>query len=168
MIYIGNIEETNSILKDYNELINNFKIETPIGKQTEFYNQYNTQYTFLNDNLKSFIISTINNHIEIPNIYIEYTRINLVETNTNLKDTYHTDIGNDIIFTFYPKQSFTGGDFEWIENKKVYSIKPEENMYIILINNNPHRVLNVTNGQRFAIVTFCNSSPKEKKIKNLI
>ena len=168
MIYIGNIEENNPILKDYNELINNFKIESPIGNNVGFYNQYNTQYTFLNDNLKNFIISTINNHIISSNLYIEYTRINLVEKNTNLNDMYHTDIGNDIIFTFYPKQSFTGGEFEWIENEIVHSIKPEENMYIILVNNNPHRVLNVTSGKRFAIVTFCNTFLKEQTIKNLI
>ena len=88
-------------------------------------------------------------------IDVKYTRLNLVEENTNINDPYHTDAGYNLIMTYYPNDDYDGGEFVWYENGVVNEIKPTKNMLTIMLDNPKHKVRNVTKGKRYSMVTFC-------------
>ena len=141
------------------DIIKNYTVVVPIGPQKTYYNQYYKQTIDLPDDIKLKITQSIRDLCNYD-VKISYTRVNWVTVNSNLNDTYHNDFGYDCIFTSYHGE-FDGGEFEWIENKEIKQIKPKNNQCVMVIDNPPHRVLNVTKGDRYAIVTFCK---KEKKI----
>lgn len=156
----------NDVELDVNEIIENFTVTTNIGQNETYYNQYKQQLVTLNEDTLSEILKIIKNEIGDIQIDIEYTRINLVEEDTNKNDVYHTDSGYDLIFTYYPNDDYEGGEFIWYEDGVMYEIKPTKNMLTIMLNNPKHKVRNVTKGKRFSIVTFCKT--KRNIVKTLL
>lgn len=159
------------IIKDYTELpideidthIRNFKPTQLKGPDSEF----NINKVFVNEYTKEHlnISSNLINSVEkivlkyFPNYQLRYnvSRLNLVETNTNKSDEYHNDIGaGNIIVLHYPKSNshFKGGQFQWSNNVVNEIIEIENGLNIILVDNPPHRVLNVTEGRRFSFAFF--------------
>lgn len=165
------VVELNNIFNvdDINGIINGFTVDYEIGTNTnhegdEYYNQYKKQLITLDDHIKETIYDSVYNITGTKDFKISYTRVNLVEENTNQNDPFHTDNGFNLIVTHYPNDDYDGGEFEWIEDGKPKRIKPKKGSTLIMLNNPPHRVLNVTKGKRFSIVTFCVMNIK----KNLI
>jgi hypothetical protein len=152
--------------KEINSYLDNFKITNKKGiirlGTEEYHSEYNKQHIKPTNSLIREIESIIKKYL--PDIYIKYeiTRLNKVETNTNLNDDFHDDFGiGNLILLHYPKKNsyFVGGQFEW-ENKEIIEIK--NGMNLILINNPRHRVLNVTEGERFSFAFFFNIIDRNK------
>ena len=154
-------------IRELNEIIENYTIVHDIGINKNedgsiYFNQYKKQLVDLNDNIKEKLTNTIENFVDTNGLEICYTRVNLVEENTNLNDDYHTDKGYDLIITYYPNDDYDGGEFEWLENGKPYQFKPIKDSITIMLDNPPHRVCNVTKGKRYSIVTFCKTKRKRQ------
>jgi len=145
--------------KMIDNIIKNFVVVDCLGPQKGYYNQYHKQNIDLPDVIKSKIIISIKKLVGYDT-NISYTRVNWVTVDSNINDPYHNDFGYESIFTSYHGE-FEGGEFEWIEEEKIKQIKLKNNECVIVIDNPPHKVLNVTKGDRYAIVTFCK---KENKI----
>jgi hypothetical protein len=141
------------------EIIKNFVVIDSIGPQKGYYNQYHKQNIDLPNEIKLKITESIKEIVDYEPKII-YTRVNWVTVDSNTKDPYHNDFGYESIFTSYHGE-FEGGEFEWIEEGEIKKIKPENNECLIVIDNPQHKILNVTKGNRYAIVTFCK---KENKI----
>ena len=96
------------------------------------------------------------------NYKIEALWINKVTPNTNKNDKFHCDIA-DISIVTYINEDFEGGEFEYIfENEKI-KIKPIKNSSLIMNEKLEHRVLNVTNGERFSLISFYKKLQKKQK-----
>jgi hypothetical protein len=91
--------------------------------------------------------------------------INKVNSITNQNDTFHKDNCDASIVT-YLNEDFEGGEFQYIFDNEKIKIKPIINLSVIMDRTIPHRVLNVTNGERFSLISFYNKP--YKKIKTLI
>lgn len=140
---------------DVKDIIDNFKITVDIGQNDSYYNQYKQQLITLNEDIVTKMCDVVKGELGDIEISVEYTRVNLVEEDSNKNDSYHTDMGYDLIFTYYPNDDYEGGEFVWYENSMVYEIKPTKNMLTIMLDNPKHKVRNVTSGKRYSIVTFC-------------
>lgn len=154
-------------IQELNDIIKNYEVVHDIGLNRNedgsiYYNQYKKQLIELPENIKQKFTEVIENFIETGGLEICYTRVNLVEENTNVNDDYHTDKGYDLIFTYYPNDDYEGGEFEWVEDGKVNQIKPIKDTITIMIDNPPHRVCNVIKGERYSIVTFCKTKRKKQ------
>lgn len=144
-----------------NDVIKNFTITHKKGNFRDLYfNQYHKQFVDLNDDIKNVMCDKIKEYLPDVNVELSYTRVNWVGPYTNVNDPYHTDYGYDVIFTYYYGE-YDGGEFEWIEDGVTKKIKPESGDCVLVIGNPHHRVLNVTNGDRYAIVTFFKSNLKK-------
>jgi len=153
----------NDVELDVRDILDNFVVTVDIGQKETYYNQYNQQLVILNDNVTNKIFKIIKDELGDIEINVEYTRINLIEESTNKNDPYHTDMGYDLIFTYYPNDDYEGGEFVWYEKGMVYEIKPTKNMLTIMLDNPKHKVRNVTKGKRYSIVTFCKTKRNIKK-----
>lgn len=126
----------------------------PFSYVNEYTKQFINPSNDLINLLKNMIMSYFPNH-EV-NYY--YSRLNKVEKDTNYSDGFHTDMGTgNVIILHYPKTNphFVGGQFEWKNNNDVSEIVEIENgMNIMIIDNPPHRVLNVTEGCRYSFAFF--------------
>jgi len=91
--------------------------------------------------------------------------INKINATTNYNDNFHNDETALTIIT-YLNENFEGGEFEYISKKEKIKIKPITNCSLIINNKIQHRVLNVTKGERFSLVSFY--TKPYKKIKTLI
>lgn len=91
--------------------------------------------------------------------------VNKVTIETNINDAYHNDISDLTIIT-YINDTFDGGEFEYIENKNLFKIKPIRNMSLFMDSKLKHRVLKITKNERFSLISFYNK--KRKKEKTLI
>jgi hypothetical protein len=96
------------------------------------------------------------------NYEIEALWINKVTPNTNKNDKFHYDSSNISIVT-YINEDFEGGEFEYIFKNEKIKIKPIKNSSLIMNEKLEHRVLNVTNGERFSLVSFYKKLQKKQK-----
>lgn len=109
--------------KDIDKIIDDFNVDHEIGSTineegSQYYNQYKKQLISLDVYLKKRIYEVVKNVIGTTDFDISYTRVNLVEENTNKNDPFHTDNGFNLIVTHYPNDDYDGGEFEWIEDGK--------------------------------------------------
>jgi hypothetical protein len=88
--------------------------------------------------------------------------INKVTIETNIDDTYHNDL-SDLTIVTYINDTFDGGEFEYIENKNVFKIKPIRNMSLIMDNKIKHRVRKITKNERFSLISFYYKNQKMEK-----
>jgi hypothetical protein len=88
--------------------------------------------------------------------------INKVTIETNIDDAYHKDT-SDLTIVTYINDTFDGGEFEYIENKNVFKIKPIRNMSLIMDNKLKHRVRKITKNERFSLISFYNKKLKKEK-----
>lgn len=80
--------------------------------------------------------------------------INKVTIDTNKDDVYHFDISNMTIVT-YLNEDFEGGEFEYIDDfESKIKITPRKNLSLIMNGYLKHRVLPVTKGVRYSLVSF--------------
>ena len=139
-------------------IIKNFVVVNSIGPQRGYYNQYHKQNIILPNEIKLKITQSIKKFVDYD-VNISYTRVNWVTIDSNINDPFHNDFGYESIFTSYHGE-FEGGKFQWIEDGEIKQIKPKNNECIIVLNNPPHKVTNVTKGDRYAIVSFCKKNNK--------
>ena len=157
-----------NIIKDFQELpneeittlIKNFRVTQKKGiiknvmPNKSYINEYNKQFIDVSDKLMESIKKIILSYFPNNKITYRFSRLNKIETDTNTHDDFHTDSGSgNIIFLHYPKDNpeYEGGELE-IENlEKIY---PVNGMNLLLIDNPPHRVLNVTKGERYSFAFF--------------
>jgi Rps23 Pro-64 3,4-dihydroxylase Tpa1-like proline 4-hydroxylase len=88
--------------------------------------------------------------------------INKINTITNIDDHFHVDLV-DLSIVTYLNEDFEGGEFEYIFNDEKIKIKPIINSSLIMDKKTKHRVLSVTNGERFSLVSFYNKIQKKQK-----
>jgi predicted 2-oxoglutarate/Fe(II)-dependent dioxygenase YbiX len=89
--------------------------------------------------------------------------INKVTEETNKDDTFHYDIP-DFTMIMYLNDDFSGGEFEYIDEKNNnIKIKPKKDLVIFSNNQLLHRVLPVTMGIRYSLVCFFKFQTKTKK-----
>lgn len=88
--------------------------------------------------------------------------INKINTSTNQYDDFHID-EHDLSIITYLNEDFEGGEFEYIFKNKKIKIKPIINSSLIMDKTIKHRVLNVTNGERFSLVSFYKKPQKKQK-----
>ena len=111
-------------------------------------------------------------HLE-PQYEIDSFWINKVNTITNIDDHFHVDLA-DLTIVTYLNKDFEGGEFEYISNfeggefedtfnDERIRIKPIINFSLIMDRTIPHRVLSVTNGERFSLVSFYKKIQKKQK-----
>lgn len=79
--------------------------------------------------------------------------INKITSETNLDDSYHRD-ESDLTIVTYLNSNYIGGDFEYIIDNKIFTFKPTINSSIIMDKKILHRVLRVTEGVRYSLVTW--------------
>jgi hypothetical protein len=88
--------------------------------------------------------------------------VNKVTPETNINDEYHNDECDLTIIT-YINDTFDGGEFEYIDDKKTFKIKPLRNISLFINNGVKHRVLKITKNERFSLVSFYNKKRKKEK-----
>ncbi len=88
--------------------------------------------------------------------------INKVTTETNIDDSYHND-SCDLTIITYINDTFDGGEFEYIENKNLFKIKPIRNVSLFMNNKLKHRVLKITKNERYSLISFYNKNQKREK-----
>jgi Rps23 Pro-64 3,4-dihydroxylase Tpa1-like proline 4-hydroxylase len=102
------------------------------------------------DSFKNKLIGIVDDTYEI-----QYNGIfiNKIDTYSNQNDAYHRD-ECDLTFVTYLNEDFVGGDFEYIKKGEKEQIKPKTNLSIMMYKNILHRVLPVTEGERYSLVTW--------------
>jgi len=100
---------------------------------------------------------SINNEYELDSLWI-----NKVTIETNIDDAHHND-ESDLTIITYINDTFEGGEFEYMENKNVFKIKPIRNMSLFMNKKLKHRVIKVTKNERFSLVSFYNKIQKKEK-----
>jgi hypothetical protein len=88
--------------------------------------------------------------------------INKINVTTNQQDDFHTD-DSEISIVTYLNEDFQGGEFEYIFKNKKIKIKPIKNCSLIMDETMQHRVLNVTSGERFSLISFYKKAQKKQK-----
>lgn len=139
--------------------LNDFSI-----KPTEFiYRYYKIPITKLEySNKLTDYYNKIEKYINLNIFSIDTITLNCVTDNMPYGDGFHKDKCDKTIIT-YLNNNFNGGNFEYIINDKIKSITPIKNRTIILNSKIQHRVLPVSKGFRYSLVTFCNLKPNNIK-----
>jgi hypothetical protein len=88
--------------------------------------------------------------------------INKITPNTNKNDKFHFD-ETDLTIVTYINDTFDGGEFEYIENKNLFKIKPIRNVSLFMDNKLKHRVLKITKNERFSLISFYKKNQKKEK-----
>ena len=88
--------------------------------------------------------------------------INRITIDTNINDIYHNDT-SDLTIVTYINDTFDGGEFEYIENKNLFKIKPIQNTSLVMDKKLKHRVLKVTKNERFSLISFYFKNQKKEK-----
>ena len=171
------INENFNILSDSEQFLLNNKCDNFVlthvqnpnqnKKTNNYYQRY--KFNFEDSEIKEIIkkiinyVKSITNQNEIKPLGVW---INKVNSESNKNDDFHKDV-SDLTFLLYLNENFEGGDFEYInEKKEKIKIKPKTNLSIISNSELYHRVLPVTNGERFSLVVFL--KVKNKKETTLI
>ena len=124
----------------------------------KFYNFYNR--ISINQKLIPEFTKNINRILlnELGDEYIlissKSTWINYINTTTNKNDNFHKDIA-EVSIVIYLNDNFDGGELEYIDKNGIQKkYLPKINSAVIMTDNVWHRVLPVTNGNRFSFVCF--------------
>jgi len=166
------------VIKDFQDiyheevdfLVKNFRLDEKKGYTKNFalgkvfVNEYDKQFIEPTSKLVNSVKDVILSYHKDWNITFAYSRLNKISKDTNTSDGFHDDkISGNVIFLHYPKinSPYLGGELE-IENGEI--IATTNGMNIILIDNPPHRVLNVTEGERFSVAFFFNRYVKNSLI----
>jgi predicted 2-oxoglutarate/Fe(II)-dependent dioxygenase YbiX len=88
--------------------------------------------------------------------------INKINANTNQNDDFHKD-DSDLSIVTYLNEDFEGGEFQYIFDNEKIKIKPIINLSVIMNRTISHRVLNVTSGERFSLISFYKKPLKKTK-----
>jgi hypothetical protein len=88
--------------------------------------------------------------------------INKINPTTNQNDIFHRDYSDASIVT-YLNEDFEGGEFQYIFDNEKIKIKPIINLSLIMDRTIDHRVLNVTKGERFSLISFYKKLQKNEK-----
>jgi hypothetical protein len=164
------IKNFNPLIEDeINKFVNNFiptQVKGPIRQL--YVNEYNKEFINPSDDIINVLKKLILEYFPNFELKYYYSRLNKVEEGTNPADGFHTDMGTgNIIILHYPKSNphFEGGEFEWKDiNGNSEIVKIENGMNVILVDNPPHRVLNVTKGERYSFAFFFDKYKKEALI----
>ena len=98
----------------------------------------------------------------IGDIKVNSVSINKVFEGSNTNDGMHKDM-SELTFILYLNDNFDGGEFEYLDDKKQrVKIKPNTNLAIVSNNKLNHRVLPVTNGERYSLIMFISRIPKKE------
>jgi predicted 2-oxoglutarate/Fe(II)-dependent dioxygenase YbiX len=117
------------------------------------------------DNLNNFLKYKISNQdkLKVTELSKPDSWINKVIPETNKSDKFHSDFSTLTAVTYF-NDNFDGGFFQYKDdNGKIQSIKPKKNMTLIMDEELQHRVMPVTYGVRFSLVSFFQLTKKEKK-----
>lgn len=90
--------------------------------------------------------------LNVPGVFI-----NKIDTLKNQNDKYHND-GCDLTVIVYLNDDFEGSVFEYVIDNKLHHITPSRNLTIVMDRSVPHRVLPVTNGTRYSLISWFNRS----------
>lgn len=160
------------IIKDYTEIsgdeLNSFLSDFVPDQKKGYVRSYANGSTFVNDYDKKFIEFSPALLDEFRGIVSKYfpefdfkchiIRLNKIGKDTNPNDDFHTDMGTgNVIVLHYPKSNpkFVGGGFQWKnEIGEVITEEVTNGLNLILVDNPPHRVLNVVDGERFSFAIF--------------
>lgn len=109
----------------------------------------------------------INKIFNQSNLLIAGLWINKVDVDSNKDDIFHKDNTMASMVT-YLNDDYSGGEFEYvdIDTKEKVKVKPKKNLSIVMNDRLAHRVLPVTSGVRYSLVSFYTYD--SKKIKTLI
>jgi hypothetical protein len=88
--------------------------------------------------------------------------INKVTIKTNIDDKYHHDTC-DLTIVTYINDTFDGGEFEYIENKNLFKIKPIRNTSLVMDKKLEHRVLKIKKNERYSLISFYYKDQKMEK-----
>lgn len=146
----------------------NFNSETTPGSVENYYHR---EYISGEEPLKKMqgfldsIYSIIKYDYLYPHVKLDGMWINKVDSSSNHNDDFHTDISKFSSITFL-NESFDGGNLEYIDIKDNQPLKIKLKPYSTLIfegSKYPHRVLPVTSGVRYTLVSFWDLPRKESK-----
>ena len=155
-----------TIIKDYTELpedlinqkLQNYQPTELKGKiwnaKKNWLNEYEVQHLEIEDELSNAVKEILLKYFPDYRMKNTITRLNKVVKDSNKDDGYHDDhTSGNIILIHYPKSNtyFEGGEFDW---KDTEIIKPTPGLNLILVNNPMHRVMNVTEGERYSFSWF--------------
>jgi hypothetical protein len=133
-----------------------------------YQNEYNKEFINADTIIIDEIKRIIKKYLPDNDLHYHFARLNKIEVDTNLNDSFHTDAGTaNVIFLHYPNSNtyFKGGEFEWLDSDdNTTIIKTNTTKNILLIDNPPHRVLNVIEGERYSFAFFFDKI----KIKELL
>ena len=153
---------TNDELIYLNSLCNNF-IET---SEFSIKSQHNYYVRKILDSKTDLLEYQQKVKIHLGSEYeLEGMWINKINSTTNQNDIFHKDNCDASIVT-YLNEDFEGGEFQYIFDNEKIKIKPIINLSLIMDRTIEHRVLNVTSGERFSLISFYKRI--HKKIKTLI
>jgi hypothetical protein len=153
---------TNDELIYLNSLCNNF-IET---SEFSIKSQHNYYVRKILDSKTDLLEYQQKVKIHLGSEYeLEGMWINKINSTTNQNDIFHKDNCDATIVT-YLNEDFEGGEFQYIFDNEKIKIKPIINLSLIMDRTIEHRVLNVTSGERFSLISFYKRI--HKKIKTLI
>lgn len=98
------------------------------------------------------------------NLIIDGLWVNRVDIDSNKDDVFHKDNTITSMIT-YLNDDYEGGEFEYvdIDTKKKIKIKPKKNLSIWMNDRLAHRVLPVTSGIRYSLVSFYRYDFKKNK-----
>lgn len=88
--------------------------------------------------------------------------INRVTDETNIDDDFHNDKADLTIIT-YINDNFCGGELEYIFKNQKIKIAPKKNHSVMFNKKIKHRVLGVTEGCRFSLISFYTKVEKIEK-----
>lgn len=162
IFFIENLLSTDEL----NQIINlskNFTIsDSPTTKEKNYYNRH-----FIDENIElldyqkksiEFANSTLKLKHKISGVWL-----NQITTETNKNDKFHFDESDTTIVTFI-NDNFIGGEFEYVgENNNPCKFYPKKNSSILMTNKLIHKVLPVSFGTRYSLVTFMEVINKNKK-----
>lgn len=116
------------------------------------------------NSIKEKLLNSVHSVTTSRQVHLELNWINHIFKNSNLKDPFHMDKA-DIASILFLNDDFDGGELEWIDNENIiHKIEPKKNTLIIFYRKYQHRVLSVTNGNRFTHVSFYNFKNNSKPL----
>lgn len=114
---------------------------------------YNSMHLYDDTNLNDFRERVLDVVGYEYNIQYNGIFINKIVPETNKNDGYHRD-ESDLTIVTYLNDDFIGGEFEYVVNNELKIIKPQTNLSIMMDKKILHRVLPITEGVRYSLVTW--------------
>ena len=153
-----------------NQKCENFNASQSPVLHGDYLNYFYREFIDLNDKRATNIIknseSFLRNELDNNSLQLSGMWINRIDINSNKDDDFHHDI-TAATLVIYLNDDFEGGEFEYVDdNKKNIKLFPKKNLTLAMNNKLYHRVLPVTSGVRYSLISFFNL--KDKKIKTLI